>query len=112
MAIAFARVSIHSRSKGHSAIAASSYRYATKLFDERIGKAQDYSNRHDVVFSQVLLPQDTDNKFSEREYLWNQVELAEKRVDAQLCKDIVLALPKELDLEQQIELTKEFVKTH
>ncbi|HIF0138891.1 TPA: Ti-type conjugative transfer relaxase TraA [Legionella anisa] len=112
MAIAFAQVSIHTRSKGHSAIAASSYRSGTKLFDSRTGVIHDYSKRHGVVYSEIILPEDSDAAFAEREYLWNQVELAEKRRDAQLCKDIVLALPKELNLAQQIELAKRFTQTH
>lgn len=112
MAIAFAHVSVHTRSKGHSAVAASSYRTSTKLFDARTGITHDYSNRKDVVFSTILLPEGSAPEFEDREFLWNQVELAEKRRDAQVCKDIVLALPKELDLIQQIELTKRFAQTH
>ncbi|HAU2256033.1 TPA: Ti-type conjugative transfer relaxase TraA [Legionella pneumophila] len=112
MAIAFAQVSIHSRAKGHSAIAASSYRSGAKLYDARTGITHDYSNRHDVIYSDILLPEGSPNAFSDREFLWNQAELAEKRCDAQVCKDIVLALPKELDLVQQIELARRFAQTH
>ncbi|MDP3560349.1 MAG: Ti-type conjugative transfer relaxase TraA, partial [Legionellaceae bacterium] len=112
MAIAFAHVSIHTRAKGHSAIAASSYRMGSKLVDARTGITHDYSNRNDVVYTELLLPEDCDPAFENREFLWNQAELAEKRCDAQLCKDVVLALPKELDLTQQIELAKRFAQTH
>ncbi|HCD9577794.1 TPA: Ti-type conjugative transfer relaxase TraA [Legionella pneumophila] len=112
MAIAFAQVSIHSRAKGHSAIAASSYRSGAKLYDARTGITHDYSNRHDVIYSDILLPEGSPEAFSEREFLWNKAELAEKRCDAQVCKDIVLALPKELDLVQQIELARRFAQTH
>ncbi|MFO2493224.1 Ti-type conjugative transfer relaxase TraA [Legionella pneumophila serogroup 1] len=112
MAIAFAQVSIHSRAKGHSAIAASSYRSGVKLYDARTGITHDFSNRHDVIYSDILLPEGSPEAFSDREYLWNQAELAEKRCDAQVCKDIVLALPKELDLVQQIELARRFAQTH
>lgn len=112
MAIAFARVSIHSRSKGHSAVAAISYRAGLKLVDERTGLTHDFSYRHDVVFSEVLLPKNSDSAFLDHSILWNAVEAAEKRVDAQLCKDVVLALPKELNREQQIDLTRRFAHTH
>ena len=112
MAIAFAHVSIHTRAKGHSAIAASSYRSGTRLLDSRTGLTHDFSNRHDVAFSTILLPEGCDPAFADREFLWNQVELAEKRRDAQICKDVVLALPKELDLTLQIELVKRFAQTH
>ncbi len=112
MAIAFAHVSIHTRAKGHSAIAGSAYRTGTKLFDARTGQTYDFSNRHDVAYTTVLLPEGCDSSFEDREFLWNQAELAEKRRDAQVCKDVVLALPKELDLVQQIELAKRFAQTH
>ncbi|HBP6869999.1 TPA: Ti-type conjugative transfer relaxase TraA [Legionella pneumophila] len=112
MAIAFARVSIHSRSKGHSAIAAISYRAGIKLVDERTGITHDFSHRQDVVFSEVLVPKNSDSVFLDRSIVWNAVEAAEKRVDAQLCKDVVLALPKELNREQHIDLTRRFAHTH
>lgn len=112
MAIAFAQVSIHSRAKGHSALAASSYRTASKLYDKRTGITYDYSKRGDIIFSEILLPDGSALEYQDREFLWNQVERAERRVDAQICKDIVLALPKELSTEHHIELTKRFAMTY
>jgi ATP-dependent exoDNAse (exonuclease V) alpha subunit len=46
---------------------------------------------------------------NDREKLWNAVELIEKRHDAQLARNIQIALPKELNLEQQITLFKTYV---
>lgn len=112
MAIAFAQVSIHSRAKGHSALAASSYRTASKLYDKRTGITYDYSKRGDIIFSEILLPDGSSLEYQDREFLWNQVELAEKRGDAQICKDIVLALPRELSTEHHIELTKRFATNY
>ncbi|HCD9515736.1 TPA: Ti-type conjugative transfer relaxase TraA [Legionella pneumophila] len=112
MAIAFAHVSIHSRSKGHSAVAAAAYRSGDKLYDDRIGRTYDFSKRHDVVFAEILLPYGATDSFLERDYLWNEVERAENRSNSQLCKDFVLALPRELDLIQQIELAKRFARMH
>jgi Ti-type conjugative transfer relaxase TraA len=45
----------------------------------------------------------------DREKLWNAVEKAENRKDAQLAREFNFALPIELTLEQNIELAKEFV---
>ncbi|HAT8266806.1 TPA: Ti-type conjugative transfer relaxase TraA [Legionella pneumophila subsp. pneumophila] len=112
MAIAFAHVSIHSRSKGHSAVAAAAYRSGAQLYDNRIGRTYDFSKRHDVVFSEILLPDGANDLFLERNHLWNEVERAENRSNSQLCKDFVLALPRELDLVHQIELAKRFARTH
>lgn len=85
---------------------------ASKLYDKRTGITYDYSKRGDIVFSEILLPDDSSFEYQDREFLWNQVELAEKRGDAQICKDIVLALPKELSTEHHIELTKRFAMTY
>lgn len=112
MAIAFAHVSIHSRSKGHSAVAAAAYRAGIKLYDERLGKTYDYRNRDDVQFTEILLPEGSDAKFMEREFLWNEAERAESRKNSQVSKDFVLALPKEMDLIYQIELAKRFAQVH
>jgi len=112
MAISFARVSIHSRSKGHSAVAAAAYRAGIKLYDERLGKTYDFSNRGDVKFTEILLPEGSDEKFMEREFLWNEAERAENRKNSQVSKDFVLALPKEIDLVHQIELAKRFAQIH
>jgi hypothetical protein len=112
MAIAFVRVSIHSRAKGHSAVAAAAYRSGMCLIDDRTGVVYNFSHRHDVVYSELLLPKSSPARFNDRQLLWNQVELSEKRVDSQVCKDIVLALPKELSPIQHIELAKRFAQTH
>ena len=112
MAIAFAQVSIHSRSKGHSAVAASAYRTASRLTDERTGIVYDFTNRKNVAYTETLLPENADPRYFDRHLLWNSVEACENRKDAQVCKDVVLALPKELDLANQIELAKRFAQTH
>ena len=73
MAIAFARASIHSRSKGHSAVAAAAYRSGMRLTDDRTGIVYDFSHRHDVVYSELLLPEFSPTQFNDRQLLWNQV---------------------------------------
>lgn len=112
MAISFAHVSIHSRHKGHSAVAAAAYRSGSKLHDERTGITYDFTNRKDVKYSEVMLPEQAHDQFQDRQILWNEVERAETRKNSQVSKDIVLALPKELNLVQHIELAKRFAQVH
>jgi len=112
MAIAFARLSVHSRSQGHSAVAGAAYRAGEKLLDERTGKEHNFSNRDDVVYSNILLPTGSDEKYLDRTYLWNAIERAEKRKDSQVAKDIVLALPKELEEEDWVKLATNFAEKH
>jgi ATP-dependent exoDNAse (exonuclease V) alpha subunit len=57
-----------------------------------------------------MLPADAPAWMSGREELWNAVEAAEKRLDAQLAREVELALPFELENEQAIALAREFVQ--
>lgn len=114
MAIEYCRATIHSRSKGHSAVEAAAYRSATQLYDERTGSCYNYINRVNTLDIQsfVMLPKDAEEKYKDRQYLWNKVEEAETRKDSQLAKDFVIALPKELSRELQIEITKQYTDDH
>ncbi len=112
MAIAFAKVSVHSRSKGLSSVAGAAYRSGTILKDERTGETHDYTNRHDVVYKSIMLPDGADDIFKDRSTLWNAVEAAESRKDAQVAKDVILALPRELDCEKRIDLARQFAYDH
>ncbi|MEN9917133.1 MAG: Conjugal transfer protein TraA [Pseudomonadota bacterium] len=112
MAIAFARIAYHSRSQGHSAVAGAAYRAGVELKDGRTGEIHNFKNRSDVIYSEVLLPEGAATHFKDRETLWNAVEAAETRKNSQIAKDIVLALPKDLDLALQIDLARNFANTH
>ncbi|NTW87749.1 MAG: Ti-type conjugative transfer relaxase TraA [Desulfobulbaceae bacterium] len=101
-------VKIISRSSGRSAIAAASYRSRSVIFDERQGMTFDYSKKHDLAYSAIMLPENAPKQFSDRETLWNAVEKAEKRKDSQISREIEIALPVELPLEKQISLVREF----
>ena len=71
-------VDIVARSKGHSVIAKAAYNARDKLQDEYYGKTHDYSKKTDLVFSKIFLPEHIPKEFSNREYLWNEVEKIEK----------------------------------
>ena len=108
MAIAFVQVSIHSRTKGHSSVAGAAYRAGVKLYDERTGETHDFRKRQDVAYSSLVLPDGANPAFADREKFWNTVEFFEKRGDAQVAKDYVLALPKELSIDENITLARNF----
>lgn len=112
MAIGFARINIHTRSQGHSAVRGAAYRSGEKLFDSRTGVSEDFTQRQDVLYTDILLPDGANEKFQDRELLWNEVEACEKRRDSQVAKDCILALPKELELEKQVQLARNFAHYH
>ena len=104
MAIYHFSGTVISRSQGRSAVACAAYRSGEKLYDERYQKMQDYSKRKDVVFKKIFTPADAPTWMQDREKLWNNVEEIEKRRDGQLAREFEFSLPKELSLEQNIEL--------
>lgn len=96
---------IFSREKrGRSVVAAAAYRTGGKLKDERNEKIYDYSRRSaGVIRTVILAPEGAPDWVRESETLWNTVERGEKRVDAQLAREFILALPRELDTKAQLE---------
>lgn len=99
-----------SRSKGQSAIACAAYRAADKLMDEKYGVLHDYTRKGGVAYSEILMPENTPEWMSNREKLWNHVETIEMRKDSRLARELEISLPRELSLEQNVSLIKEFVQ--
>ena len=110
MAIYHFSAKVISRAVGSSAVAAAAYRSADRLRDERLGRSHDFSNKAGVVHSDVLLPEGADEQWRDRERLWNDVEAAELRKDAQLAREIEFAIPREMIEDQGIELARDFVR--
>jgi len=63
-----------------------------------------------VVYSEILLPAHAPPSLSNRSTLWNSVEKAEKSRNAQLAREIEIALPMELDRQEQIHLVRAYVR--
>lgn len=99
-----------SRGKGQSAIAKAAYNAREKLRDEQTSEIKDYSHAGGVVFSGIFAPKDAPAWARDRSTLWNEVERAEKRKDAQLAREITLGLPHELTEEQRHQLVTDFVR--
>jgi Ti-type conjugative transfer relaxase TraA len=111
MAIYHLSAQIISRKEGRSAVAAAAYRAGENLYDEHIGKVFDYTRKRGVEYSEILAPPEAPSWVHDRQSLWNAVERAEKRKDAQLAREIEIGLPKELSKDEQVKLLREFVKT-
>ncbi|MBB4099480.1 Ti-type conjugative transfer relaxase TraA [Sphingomonas kyeonggiensis] len=110
MAIYHFSAKIISRANGSSALAAAAYRSASRLHGQRLDRHHDFSNKAGVVHSEVLLPDGAPEYLTDREKLWNTVEAAELRKDAQLAREVEFAIPRELDQEEGIRLAREFVE--
>jgi hypothetical protein len=104
MAIYHMSVKIGQRSAGQSSVASAAYRSGDELFDERTGQDFDYKRKGGIAASGILASEDAPSWTRDRARLWNVVEKAEKRKDAQVYREFEAALPSELTREQQLEL--------
>jgi Ti-type conjugative transfer relaxase TraA len=111
MAIYHLHVKVIGRKSGSSAVASAAYRSASRLRDDRLERSHDFSNKRGVVHSEVMLPEDAPEQWSDRERLWNDVEVFEVRKDAQLAREVEFALPREMTQAQGIELARDFVQS-
>jgi ATP-dependent exoDNAse (exonuclease V) alpha subunit len=109
MAIYHLSADIVRRSAGRTATAAAAYRAAELIEDARTGLAFDYRRRSGVLHVEIVAPESAPAWMRDRAALWNGVEAAEKRKDAQLARDITLALPHELTPAQRLALVRGFV---
>jgi hypothetical protein len=83
------------RSAGRSATAAAAYRSGQRIVDERTGETFDFRRRRGVLAAMLILPGCV--HVSDRAGFWNAVECHHRRKDAVVAREIVIALPIELD---------------
>ncbi len=112
MASFLCQVQTIQRSEGRSSVAAAAYRSGQRLVDERLAMEFDFSKKGGVEFAEVLTPADAPAGYGDRETLWNAAEKAEVRKDGVPARELLLALPHELDFEQRRALVRAFVAEH
>ena len=110
MAIYHLEAKVVSRGAGRSAVAASAYLSCSRLYNDYDGIQHDYTKKQGLVWQEVFLPEYAPQEWQDREQLWNAVEEAEKSRDSRLAREFVVALPIELNREEQISLLKEFIQ--
>ncbi|OYX16718.1 MAG: Ti-type conjugative transfer relaxase TraA [Sphingomonadales bacterium 32-67-7] len=110
MAIYHFSAKVISRANGSSAVASAAYRSASELHDDRLGRDHDFSNKAGVVYSEIMLPEGAPERLNDRTTLWNEVEVIEKRKDAQLAREVEFSIPRELNQQQGVQLAREFVE--
>ena len=101
---------IVSRNKGKSAVAASAYISGTRMENTWDGITHDYTRKKHVIYTEVMLPPNAPQEYADRSLLWNSVEWNETKANAQLARSIELALPAELNHEQNIALVRKLVQ--
>ncbi|MDL2234639.1 MobA/MobL family protein [Christensenellaceae bacterium OttesenSCG-928-L17] len=105
-------IKITSRGKGKSAVAAAAYRAGEKITNLYDGITHDYTRKGGVAHTEILLPDHAPREYFDRAVLWNAVEQIDKAKNAQLAREIELALPVELSPEQNIALARDYCQRH
>ncbi len=85
-----------SRGDGRSIVDAAAYRAGETLPNEAEERLSVFGGRRDIFASEIRLPEGAPSWMTDRTRLWNAVEIAEKRKDARLAKELEFALPREL----------------
>lgn len=101
------------RNSGHSSVQYAAYLSAEKIYDEKYGEVRSFTRKAQqerVYEKEIIAPATAPEWVRDRGTLWNKVEAVEKRKDSQLCREIHVALPKELTHEQKMDLVRRYVR--
>ena len=109
MAIYHLSAKIISRKAGRSSTAAAAYRAGVEIVDERTGEIYDYRRKGGVEHAEIVIPSASDWEPTRAE-LWNVAELKNKRQDAQVAREFIVALPDELDPAGRQRLAVDFAR--
>ncbi|MGO4567486.1 Ti-type conjugative transfer relaxase TraA [Rhizobium sp. 2YAF20] len=123
MAIMFVRAQVISRGAGRSIVSAAAYRHRARMMDEQAGTSFSYrGGASELVHEELALPEDIPAWLKSAiagktgagasEIHWNAVDAFEKRSDAQLARELIIALPEELTRAESISLVREFVQNN
>lgn len=93
MAIFFLRAKIIARSAGQNSVACAAYRSGQKLYDPTEGKVHDYTRKKGVLASGIETPENSPAWMKKRGKLWAEIEKMERRKDAQLAREFIVAVP-------------------
>lgn len=121
MAIMFVRAQVISRGAGRSIVSAAAYRHRARMMDEQAGTSFSYrGGSRELVHEELALPDqvpawlrmaiDGQSVAKASEAIWNALDAFETRIDAQLARELIIALPEELTRAENIALVLEFVR--
>jgi Ti-type conjugative transfer relaxase TraA len=121
VAIMFVRAQVISRGTGRSIVSAAAYRHRARMMDEQAGTSFSYrGGSRELVHEELALPDqvpawlttaiDGQSVARASEALWNALDAFETRADAQLARELIIALPEELTRAENIALVREFVR--
>lgn len=111
MAIFHMSISNVSRAKGSSSCASLAYIAASKVYEERTHQTYSYGRKERVMKVATLLPDGAPHAYADATQLFNAIEKYEQASNARTAKKIVVALPRELPLDESDEILTSFIKS-
>jgi len=99
-----------SRGTGRSVIAAAAYASCSRLYNDYDGLTHDYTRKRGCLYSEIFLTKDAPEEWKDRQLLWEAVENVEKTKDSRLARELVVALPRELSLDDWKRMLEQFVR--
>ena len=109
MAIYHLEAKVITRGVGRSVVAAAAYMSCSKIYNDYDGIQHDYTRKQGLVWEHVFLPEYAPQEWRERNVLWNAVEAAEKSKDSRLARELIVALPVEVGVEEWKSILHEFI---
>ncbi len=101
---------IHGRSSGASAVRLAAYRAGERLRSDLTGRIHNYTRKKEVLHRQILAPANAPAWALERARLWNTIDTMETRKDAQVAREVEVALPLALAPTDNLEMLRVWVK--
>lgn len=98
-----------SRAKGSSSCASLAYIAASKVYEERTQQTYSYGRKERVMKVATLLPDGAPTAYADAAQLFNAIEKYEQASNARTAKKIVVALPRELSLDESDEILTNFI---
>lgn len=110
MAIFHMSISNVSRAKGSSSCASLAYIAASKVYEDRTHQTYSYGRKERVMKVATLLPDGAPTAYADAAQLFNAIEKHEQASNARTAKKIVVALPRELSLDESDEILTDFIR--
>ncbi len=109
MAIYHFEAKVITRGIGRSVVAAAAYASCSKIYNDYDGVQHDYTRKQGCIYSEVFLPSNAPTEWQDRAELWNAVEAAEKSKNSRLARELIVALPVELQIDERKSILKTFI---
>lgn len=82
----------------------------SNILNDYDGVQHNYTRKGGLVWQEVFLPDNAPAEWADRSVLWNAVEAAETTKESRLARMFVVALPMELNHDQQTALLTEYIR--